>query len=811
MRPLERYFAEIRDIYAAGAAVPETSYYPPLAALINEVGRALKPTVKCIVHVRNQGAGIPDAGLFAADQLRKDAVRDMAVGVLPARGVIEAKSAGTPLGPIFSSEQVHRYCQRYGQVLVTNFRSFALVGFDRDGQIKPLESFELFDSESAFRDAVRNPQKAAGSSSEARFVEFLRRVLLKPSEIGSPKDVAELLASYARDARGLVEAAPSSLLQPIRLVFEEALALTFEGAKGEHFFRSSLVQTLFYGIFSAWVLWSRERDLHDAAVFSWREASWHLHLPILRKLFHEVADPANLQQVGLTSILDSAAGILNRVHRGKFFTVFDDGKAVQYFYEPFLEAFDPDLRKELGVWYTPPEVVKYMVRSVDDALRATLQIDSGLADERVIVLDPCCGTGAFLVEVLEVIAGKLTQNYPTALVPHHVKAAARTRIFGFELLTAPFVIAHLQIGLLLRKLGAPLTDAPADRLGVYLTNALTGWEPPRGPKKQIVFPEFQAERDAAERVKQAEMILVILGNPPYNGFAGLATGEERDLKEAYRHTIDKDIPKPEGQGLNELYVRFFRMADRRIVEQTRYGVICFISNYSWLKGRSHPAMRERFLSAFDEITLDSLNGDKFRTGKVTPEGLSDPSVFSTESNPEGIGVGTAISLLVRKKDHVGSASIQFRDLWGAGKRAQLASEAETGRKTTYVAVSPRVELRIPFAPAQVSHAYLSWPKLPHLFPSSSPGVNTSRDLDLVDIDLERLKSRVAAYFDPQVSNYALRDITPSLLSASGRFDPGRDEKTTALIGDRERPFCPVRLQTIRSTLVILVPLNKATR
>lgn len=734
------------------------------------MGRHLKPKVKCIVHIQNRGAGIPDAGLFASDQLRKTAVKDLGLGALPARGVVEAKPAKEDLGGLIGLEQVSRYCQRYGQVLLTNFRSFVLVGYDRDGHVKPLESFELFATETALREAARQPDKAVSDISAEHFVEFLRRVLLKPSQITSPKDVAELLASYARDARTQAEAAPSGTLHPLRSVFEEALGLKFEGAKGEHFFRSSLVQTLFYGIFSAWVLWSREHQHSDPVVFSWREATWHLHLPILRKLFHEVADPGNLEVVGLTPILDSAGDVLNRVEREAFFSVFDDGKAVQYFYEPFLEAFDPQLRKELGVWYTPPEVVKYMVARVDDALRKDLGIAAGLADPRVVVLDPCCGTGAFLVEVLERIGTNLSETTQKSLVAYQVKIAARTRVFGFELLTAPFVVAHLQLGLLLKRLGAPLTDAPSDRIGVYLTNALTGWEPPKGPKKQLVFPEFQAERDAAERVKQTEKILVILGNPPYNGFAGIATGEEHDLKEAYRHTVNKALPKPEGQGLNELYVRFFRMADRRIVEHTGYGVICFISNYSWLKGRSHPAMRERYLSAFDRIAIDSLNGDKFKTGKVTPDGLPDPSVFSTESNPEGIGVGTAISLLVRTKNQHGGASVQFRDLWGAKKRAQLVKEAEHSG-VSYVQVEPCVELRLPFAPAQVSPDYLTWLKLPELFPSSSPGINTSRDLDLVDMDREKLRLRIEAYFDPKIPDEGLKNITPSLLTASARFDP----------------------------------------
>ena len=115
--------------------------------------------------------------------------------------------------------------------------------------------------------------------------------------------------------------------------------------------------------------------------------------------------------------------------------------------------------------------------------------------------------------------------------------------------------------------------------------------------RPLPFPELEEERDRAERVKQETPILVILGNPPYNGFAGMAVDEERELSEAYRTT--RLVRRPEGQGLNDLYVRFFRMAERRIVEETGRGVVCFISNYSWLDGLSFTGMRERYLEAFD--------------------------------------------------------------------------------------------------------------------------------------------------------------------------------------------------------------------
>ena len=239
-----------------------------------------------------------------------------------------------------------------------------------------------------------------------------------------------------------------------------------------------------------------------------------------------------------------------------------------------------------------------------------------------------------------------------------MKQAALKRVFGFEIMPAPFVVAHLQVDLAMQDLDAPLADAGTERAGVFLTNALTGWEP--RTTKPLPFPELEEERDWAEQLKQGTPILVILGNPPYNGYAGMAVDEERELSEAYRKT--KRVRRPEGQGLNDLYVRFFRMAERRIAEKTGQGVVCFISNYSWLDGFSFTGMRERYLEAFDAVRIDCLNGDKYKTDKVAPDGSPDPSIFSTEGDPVGIQIGTAITL--KKRFKLGSYGLGYPiDVW----------------------------------------------------------------------------------------------------------------------------------------------------
>ena len=510
---------------------------------------------------------------------------------------------------------------------------------------------------------------------------------------------------------------------------------------------------------------------YGAGRFSWREAVWHLRAPVLRALFQQLSDPGRLQPLGLVEVLDWTAAALDRVDQPAFFARFNTGEgagqdpAVPYFYEPFLEAFDPALRKQLGVWYTPAEVVRYMVARVDRALKDDLDIPDGLAAENVYVLDPCCGTGAYLAEVLRRIAANLEGHGLGALAGARVKQAATERVFGFEIMPAPFVVAHLQVGLTMQDLDAPLADDGTERAGVFLTNALTGWEP--RATKPLPFPELEEERDRAERVKQDTPILVILGNPPYNGFAGMAVDEERELSEAYRTT--RRVRRPEGQGLNDLYIRFFRMAERRIAEKTGQGIVCFISNYSWLDGLSFTGMRERYLDAFDVVHIDCLNGDKYKTGKVAPDGSPDPSIFSTEGDPVGIQVGTAITTLVRKADHVPAGRIGFRHLWGQAKREALLETAEAEPGALYDDVSPILPLGLPFVQTAVSEDWFDWPALPELFPVSFPGVQTKRDSFLIDIDLDRLRERIDDYFDSEVSHEEIARRYPAAMKSSSGF------------------------------------------
>ena len=790
---VETYFTDLARVRASGGATGERSSYGPLANLLNSVGAALRPKVFCIAELADQGAGHPDFGLYAASQVQLGQPRKHQS---PEHGVVEVKSSDEKLQASEVQEQVGRYWSLYRQVLVTNLREFVLIGKDTRGQQATLEAFRLAASDAEFERRLEKPRVFAREIG-MRLGEYLRRAVTHRAALAEPKDLARLLASYARDGLARVEAAEDSLsLQAVRSALEEALGVRFEGDKGARFFHSTLVQTLFYGIFSAWVLWARaeEEESNDGTAFvhgndipfNWRTAVWHLRVPVLRALFQQISDPGRLKPLGLVEVLDWTSAALDRVDQSSFFSRFNEGEAVPYFYEPFLQAFDPELRKRMGVWYTPKEIVRYMVARVDRSLKDDLGIPDGLAADNVYVLDPCCGTGAYLAEVLRRIAANLEGQGLGALTGARVKQAALERVFGFEIMPAPFVVAHLQVGLTMKDLDAQLAADGTERAGIFLTNALTGWEPTQKEKQVVAFPEIAAERDRANQVKRDRPILVILGNPPYDGFAGVAVDEEDDLLDAYR--TSKRVPIPDKRALHDPYVRFFRMAERRIAEKTGKGIVCFISNYSWLDGRSFAGMRERYLEVFDNVRIDNLHGDRI-ISEYAPDGQVSETIFAVSGKSPGIRLGTSIALLSRhkiKRPASTTCCVRYRDFHNAkadARRLALLNELDTRPiNRGYSTLEPDVRLGLPFKPAAISANWFDWPALPDLLPVNFSGVNTNRDAFVIDVDSVLLKQRIREYFDVGLDNEVIRKRYPTAMGKRARFDPHAVRQTLIVRG-----------------------------
>jgi predicted helicase len=425
------------------------------------------------------------------------------------------------------------------------------------------------------------------------------------------------------------------------------------------------------------------------------------------------------------------------------------------------------------------------VRRVHHILKTELNRPRGLADPDVVVLDPCCGTGAYLLEVARCIAEETKVDGDEAAIGLDLSRAFHERVIGFEILTAPFAIAQLQLYLLLDSLGAK--PDPEKRLSIFLTNALSGWHDAGDVK--LTFPEMREEFDASQEVKRKAKIIVVIGNPPYDAFAGVAQSEEAGLvahykgidlvddvdaktKQVKRDDFGNQRKKQLGQSalyleygvrkqlLDDLYVRFFRMAEERIGEAAEFGVVSFISNSSYLTGRSHPIMRKSLLSNFHRIWIDNLNGDKYRTGKLIPAGLpragsADQSAFTTDMDPRGIQPGTAIVALVKRsraKVAPTDTAVFYRDFWGSAntKRAELIASLPTGVEnalTAYEVIKPTRENRWRLSPTMMEGGFEAWPSLDELFPTQFPGVEPNRGIEgtVLDTDRQALAGRVAGY------------------------------------------------------------------
>jgi hypothetical protein len=758
---IHSYLDRLFEVRSTRRGTPELSYRAALENLLNAIGQSLDPAVTATAELADTGAGRPDFGLFEAKS-----------GNL--RGVVEVKGADEETPYTADGKQVTRYGQHYGCVLVTNYRDFLLVCKQQDGSSRVEAKYQLAPNADSFWQD--KPSKLAKEHSEG-LVDFLAAALTRLAPITRPKELATDLARHAREAKRRLAKHDTALLAPLQDAMEQALGLHFSGDEGDAFFQSSLVQTLFYGLFSGWMLW--RQSARGADRFDWKDASDYLALPLIGDLYDEIARPKRLSDLDLREPLEWATTSLARVEPTEFFSRFDSDHAITLFYEPFLEAFDPVLRKELGVWYTPPEIVRYMVERVDQLLRSELGIADGLADEQVFVLDPAVGTGSYLVEVAKRIRQTLDDQGHGALAGAQVKKALCKRIFGFEILPAPYVVAHLQLGILLRTLGAPL--AKSERCEVYLTNSLTGWEPPKEAKAALLFPELQEEAERASAVKRSKPILVILGNPPYNRFTSVAEDEEADLIEPFKRGLYEQwgIRK---QLLDDLYIRFYRLAEKRIAEVGGRGIVSLISNYSWLDGLSHPVMREHLATSFDTIWVDNCNGDKYRTGKRTPDGRPDESMFTTDEHRVGIQVGTAISFLVRHSrktpqsvSPVAGAIVHYRELWGTGnaKRAMLTAtlQGNSEQSPGYVEVIPRKSMRWVFVPTSATTTnYEEWPTLASLFPMHYSGLNENRQGALMSDDPATLEKRLRHYLDPSVTDDSIAEESPPLMTDAARFD-----------------------------------------
>jgi Type ISP C-terminal specificity domain/N-6 DNA Methylase len=409
-----------------------------------------------------------------------------------------------------------------------------------------------------------------------------------------------------------------------------------------------------------------------------------------------------------------------------------------YFYEDYLKAYDPAMRKSRGVYYTPPPIVNFIVRAADDILKGSFGIRDGLADHtRVTVLDFACGTGTFLLEVFQRIFDNIGgPDVGTAALI--VRQHFLQRIFGFEYLVAPYTIAHLKLSQYLRDQGHPLHDD--ERLQVFLTNTLE----PIEPQANLLLPAISAEVKAAQKIKDRE-ILVIVGNPPYSGHSKNKGAWITATIDGYKFTFETDkdgreVKKPLGERnpkwLNDDYVKFIRFAQLKM-DAVQEGVVGVITNHSWLDNPTFRGMRQSLMRSFEQIYVLDLHGNA-KKKEHAPDGSKDENVFDIEQ-------GVAISLLER--------GVWRGDLWGKRLEKYQAAADGTLASLNWLALKPDTPFYF-FArqDAVLRSEYDEGLRLTEIFPIGVLGFQTHRDAFAISFTEAEMKKKLRELADPQVSD-----------------------------------------------------------
>jgi len=446
-------------------------------------------------------------------------------------------------------------------------------------------------------------------------------------------------------------------------------------------------QTLAYGLFAARIhsLGSDKPLSREMAAYSLPQTN-----PFLRKLFSEIAGVDMPDTFGWAA--DDIVLLLNHADWGEILKDFGKGQAkhdpVVHFYETFLTAYDPKTRELRGVYYTPEPVVSYIVRSIDHLLQTHFEKPKGLADEKTLILDPAVGTATFLFSVVQQIFARFGKQ--KGAWDGYVAAHLLDRVFGFELLMAPYAVAHLKLGMELQETGYKFESG--QRLGIYLTNTLEE----AAKKSERIFAQWIAdEADEAAEIKRTRPILVVLGNPPYSGHSANRSYYKRELQKGETYFVERggsarskrhwvlraakkrttirektfigkllsdyyyvdDMPLGERnpKWLQDDYVKFIRFAQWRI-EQTGHGILGFVTNHSYLDNPTFRGMRESLMQGFTEIHVYDLHGNT-KKPEVSPDGSKDENVFDIQQ-------GVSIILAVKQPHQKSLANVYHADLWG---------------------------------------------------------------------------------------------------------------------------------------------------
>ena len=684
-------------------------------------------------------------------------------------GYVEAKDVDANLDTVERSEQMRRYRDALNNLILTDYLEFRwyvkgehretarLASVTRDGKVK----------------RAKGGVEAVADLLEKFFAQEV-------PTLARPRELARRMAALARMIRNLIEEtfgreAEEGMLHAQLKAFRETLIPFLTPAQ----FADMYAQTIAYGLFAARVRVPTGQD------FTREKAAWNLPKtnPFLRRLFNQIAGPGLDERIAW--LVDDLAYLLARADMAEILRDFGRRTRredpVVHFYETFLAAYDPQERVRRGVYYTPEPVVAYIVRSLDHILKTRFDRPLGLADTDTLILDPAVGTATFLYFVIGQIYETLTAMGQAGTWSDYVETHLLPRLFGFELLMAPYAVAHMKLGVLLQETGY---DFGGDqRLGIYLTNSL---EEALLQTEVAPFARFITEEaNAAAEIKKDKPIMVVLGNPPYSVSSANKGDHIERLMERYKTAVRSEHNI---QPLSDDYIKFIRFAHDRI-ERTGHGVIGMITNHTYLSGLIHRGMREELLKTFDEIYVLNLHGNAL-VGETAPDGGPDENVFD-------IRQGVAISLFVKQTSQTSKVSetleVYYADLWGRREGKYRYLWENDVRTTEWQMLEP-VTPYFFFVPKDfslLSEYERGW-SLSDVFPVHSGGIKTHRDHFVIDFDLQRLRARIATFRDEALSDDEMRERFKLRDTGTWKLSEARAKLQAREDWDKDFNFCLYR-------------------
>ena len=707
---IKAYLQELQHKYDSGETT-EQSFYPTLQRLLESLASQLNVTVEVIPIPKRTEVGVPDFALYGEKHARI--------------GNVEAKPIGSDLSSVSQSDQLRRYREYSENLILTNYLEFWLY---RHG--KRVKTISLMEPD-----------------------EFLHRKRFRIVNLSDIETFFSTFFSHAVPSIYKAEPLASELARRTRLLdinIRENLDLEIKEQKGklyellrafqEHLisdlqpeaFADMYAQTIAYGLLLAKINADAKLDRRIA----------HLNIPhtisLLYDMFHYLAEeelPRSLAGVvdDITSLLNYAdiSSVIGDLHR---FTSSRD--PVIHFYETFLAEYDPRLRKTRGIYYTPEPVVSFIVRSVHQLLKDKFGLPAGLADKRVKILDPACGTGTFLAEVIRTICEETIASGKKGILKEVIKEHILEDVYGFELLMAPYAMAHLKLSLLLEECGRPLQQG--ERLKIYLTNAL---------EKRLVEPSYRLfeealtrESRAAYEVKEETPILVVLGNPPYSVSSYNKSPFIEDLMDDYKEDVrgERNI-----QPLSDDYIKFIRFAHWKI-DHGRNGIFSYISNNSYFSGLIHRGMRRKLTESFDEIYLLNLHGST-RIGETCSDGSKDENIFDIQQG-NGIGIFVKLPKKAEKKE------VKYFDLHGLRKVKTKTLLEKDVNSIKWEKLQPKDDLFFFIQRDLIKESeYNSFIKSNILFPVYKSGVQTGHDHFAVAYSRHEIEKRINIYADQNIN------------------------------------------------------------